>query len=163
MLGGVLVAHSLAYTLTVPERLRASTLAATGHAWFAYLPSVLAAAASLLLLGLVHRVARRDSTRPALWPFALFPPLALLLQEQLERGGFAFDTTIAAGVLLAVPFGLAAYAVARALVSVTDALVEDGRAPRLALPFLVVAVPVASPIASAVTADAARGPPQRTR
>jgi hypothetical protein len=163
MLCGMLAAHALAYRLTVPESLRAPTLAATGHGWLTYLPLVLATAACVLVLGVVRRIAQRDRTQPAAWPFAFFPPLALLLQEQLERGGLAFDATIAAGVLLAIPLGLLAYAVLRALLGVADSLVVSVRAPRLALPQLVVLLPVALPPARPATVRAARGPPRRVR
>src|SRR6478672_7812802 len=103
MLGGVVAAHALAFRLTVPASTRSAVLACTGHRWLAYLPLLGAAAAALLLLGVGRRVAARDRTTPVLWPFAVFPPLVLLLQEQLERGRLALDPTIAAGVLLAVP------------------------------------------------------------
>jgi hypothetical protein len=163
MLGGVLVAHTLAFRLTVPAATRPAELAATGHAWFAWLPLLLAGATALLVLGLVRRALHDDVAHPAAWPFALFPPLALFLQEQLERGAPALDTTIAAGMLLAIPLGLAAYAVLRGLLKVADALVATSVPARPRLPLLVITNPSRRVVHAAVAARSARGPPRRAR
>ncbi len=148
MLGGVLAAHDLAYRLTVPQPERAHLLSQTGHAWFRYLPLLLASALALVAVGLVRR-ALAPGGRPAAWPFAVLPPLAFLLQEQVERlchdGSLrpALQTPVLAGVLIAVPFGLAAYLVARSLLAVAD---SAGRALQAAPPrFPSVAPPAAHP------------------
>jgi hypothetical protein len=166
MLGGVVAAHTLAFRLTVPASSRAAVLQSTGHRWFAYLPLLFAAGAALLVLALVRRALAADRARPALWPFAVFPPLALFLQEQLERGHFALDTTIAAGVLLAIPLGLAAHAVLRALLHVSDAVARILRSrPRLRLPALRLATPLEQfvPASLALAPHGPRGPPSRAR
>ncbi len=166
MLVGILVAHALAFRLTVPAEDRAATLSETGHSWFAYLPLLLGAAAALLVLGLVRRMLALDDARPAAWPFALFPPLALFLQEQLERGRLAFDPTIGAGVLLAVPLGFIAYALLRTLLHVSDRLVVALRTPpalRFEAPALLVPVDGFLPAAIPPAPRGARGPPGRAR
>jgi hypothetical protein len=166
MLGGVLVAHALAFQLTVPAADRSSALSATGHSWFAYLPLLLGAAAALLVLGLVRRMLTLDDARPAVWPFAVFPPLALFLQEQLERDRLAFDPTIGAGVLLAVPLGLVAYAVLRTLLHVSDKLVLALRKPPALRFEMAPALVPAGGLRFAAIPPAplgARGPPGRAR
>jgi hypothetical protein len=166
MLAGVVAAHALAFRLTVPAWERATVLAQTGHRWFAYLPLVLGAAGALLVLGVARRVTASDRSHPAAWPFAIFPPLALFLQEQLERGHPALDTTIAAGVLLAVPLGLAAYALLRALLHVSDTLVAALRARppvHLLPPRAAVTVDVFAPLSPALAPLGARGPPSNAR
>jgi hypothetical protein len=166
MLGGILLAHALAFELTVPAAERASALSETGHSWFAYLPLLLGAAAALLALGLVRRVLTLDDARPPVWPFALFPPLALFLQEQLERGRLAFDPTIAAGVLLAVPLGLVAYALLRTLLHVSDRLAVALRMPpafRFEVPACLVRPGGLLPAANRPAPLGARGPPGRAR
>jgi len=166
MLGGVVAAHALAFRLTVPASTRAAVLASTGHRWLAYLPLLLAAAGALLVLALVRRVLAGDRTRPALWPFAVFPPFVLFVQEQLERGHLALDTTIAAGVLLAIPLGLAAHALLRALLHVSDVVSRHLRsAPAPCIQTLRLRLPLEwfVPASLALAPHGARGPPSRAR
>jgi hypothetical protein len=168
MLVGVVVAHALAYRWTVPAGERASVLRSTGHAWQAYLPFALAPTLALLAFGLLHSAFDRRG-RPAAWPFAVLPPLAFVLQEHLERlaydGSFhlALSTPVVAGVLLAVPFGLAAYAVARALLGLTEAAARAlaARPPRL-LASPAFASPSSCPVPTPVALGAGlgRGPPR---
>lgn len=169
MLGGVLAAHDLAYRLTVPASVRAHELSQTGHAWFRYLPLLIAGALALAAVGLTRR-ALAPAGRPAAWPFAVLPPLAFLLQESLERlfqtGSLhpALETPVVAGVLLAVPFGLVAYLVARWLIGLSEAAAGVLRAgpPRLlpALPPRPHAVLRALPAGVDLGARAGRGPPR---
>ncbi len=168
ILGGVLAAHALAYRWTVPAGERASLLRATGHAWQAYLPLLLAPVLAVLAVGIVRSTLSRGA-RPAAWPFAVLPPLAFLLQEHLERLAhdgtlqLALSTPVVAGVLLAVPFGLAAYAVARALLRLSEAAARAlaARPPRL-LASPAVASPASCPVPNAVALGAGfgRGPPR---
>jgi hypothetical protein len=168
MLGGVLAAHALAYRWTVPAGQRAAVLRDTGHTWQAYLPFVVASALALLAVGLVRHTASRRA-RPAAWPFAVLPPLGFLLQEHLERlfhDGtlhLALTTPVVAGVLLAVPFGLAAYAVARALLGLSDAVARAlaPRPPRLLAASAPACFAVNSfPRTVALGARSGRGPPR---
>jgi hypothetical protein len=99
----------------------------------------------------------------------VLPPFAFLLQEQLERfihtgrPHLVLTTPVLAGILLAVPFGLAAYAVARALIGLAEAA---ARALSPAPPRLLRA-PALAPAASRSLVAAAvpgsrpgRGPPR---
>ena len=152
IVGGVFAAHWLAYRLTVPPDRRATVLEHSGHAWFRYLP-------------LVGALAPRGP-RPCAWPFALLPPLMLFLQEQLERGHFALDPAIVAGVLLAVPIGLAAYALARLAARVSDAIgvalvTQRLSAAKTSFPFAPNSVAI--PEFAFAASLGARGPPARGR
>jgi hypothetical protein len=100
-------------------------------------------AAVSVVLGLVGRAAGAWSTHrtaAARLPFALFAPAAFVLQEHLETllhtgaapFGTALHATFLAGLLVQIPFALAGYAIARALVRLADgvrALIERRRRP----------------------------------
>jgi hypothetical protein len=168
MLGGVLAAHVLAYRWTIPAAERASVLRQTGHAWEAYLPFLVACAFALVAVGLVRQSVSGRS-RAAAWPFAVLPPLAFFVQEQLERlfhngtPHLVLTTPVLAGVLLAVPFGLAAYAVARALLGLSEAAGRAlaARPPRLLVaPALASAAPSSVPAAVVLGSRPGRGPPR---
>jgi hypothetical protein len=88
-------------------------------------------AAVSVVLGLAGRAAGAWSghrTAAARLPFALLAPAAFVLQEHLETLlhtgaaplGTAFHLTFLAGLLLQIPFALAGYAIARALVRLAD-------------------------------------------
>ncbi len=169
MLGGVLAAHALAYRWTVPAAQRTVELRQTGHAWFAYLPLVLAVALAALAVGLARRLLAPRSGTPAAWPFAVLPPLAFLLQEHLERLVYdgsphlALSAPVIAGVLLAVPFGLAAYLVARILLAGVDTVSDAFRAAPARLCRALPPAPRFSPAPAGgvhAGACAGRGPPQ---
>jgi len=111
--------------------------------------------ATVVLLALAASFAARlGSVRtlsPPLWLFALLPPAGFAVQEHLERlfhtGSIPYATTLETvflvGVLLQLPFALAAYLAARALVSLAVAVVEHLRAPyRPRLVSLSLTVPV---------------------
>jgi hypothetical protein len=168
LLGGVLAAHALAYRWTVPAAERASVLRQAGHAWEAYLPFLIAPALALLAIGLLRHTVSR-SARPAAWPFAVLPPFAFLLQEQLERffhdgtPHLVLTTPVLAGVLLAVPFGLTAYAVARALLGLSESAARAfaARPPRLvAAASYALAAPRSLAAAVVVGSRPGRGPPR---
>jgi hypothetical protein len=118
MLAGSQAAHVLAYRWVYPEaHVRARTL----------LPLVLGIAGAAVLVSLAVSAldaARGRSARglPAL-AFGILPPLAFLFQEVLElslhSGTFAWHAvaapTFVPGLLLQLPFTLAAYVMARLL------------------------------------------------
>jgi hypothetical protein len=131
LVGGWAAAHGLAYRIAVPDAdERRHLLEATGHGYLnpALLVSV---SVPLVVLGLGGCVLRGRVAAPAPSLFALLPPFAFVVQEHLERllhtGAFpvdaALEPTFAIGLLLQVPFALAAALVARALLVLTDALV----------------------------------------
>jgi hypothetical protein len=139
MLGGVLVAHWLAYRLLVPD----AAVRASGHAYLAHAPLALVL---LLLAGFAVRVAAPGATQRA-WPFAVLPACGFVLQEELEALLHAgrltpLDPVLVAGILFAIPFGLAAYLFARVAAGVADGIAARLRsrppvlrhAPQLFLP-----------------------------
>jgi hypothetical protein len=128
ILGGVLVAHWLAYRLLVPD----PALRAAGHGYLAHAPLALGL---LLLAGFAVRVMTPGAEAGRAWPFAVLPPAAFILQEELEAllhsgGPAAPDRVLVAGLLLAVPFGLVAYGLARGLSAVADRIGVALRARR---------------------------------
>jgi hypothetical protein len=87
-----------------------------------------------------------------LLPFAMVAPTAFVLQEQLETalrgGGLSFATmlepTFLPGLALQMPFALAAYLVARALLRLADGvrrLIADAAPARAPAPVLLVLFP----------------------
>jgi hypothetical protein len=134
---GTQMAHALAYRVVSPDAgQRAHELSATGHAYLAYLPLMLAVGTVLVVLALAteirHIVAapRRSGFRPSAWGFAALAPATFVCQEHFERlvhdGGFPWDAALASsfvvGLLLQLPFALAAYALARFLLRVARSL-----------------------------------------
>ncbi|MDP9292915.1 MAG: hypothetical protein M3O90_00595 [Actinomycetota bacterium] len=125
---GSQAAHGLAYTLVYPQAgTRALTLFATGHDYLSWLPVVFAgagaaAAVSLAVTALDAARGRRARHAPA-WAFGLVPPAGFVLQELLElslhTGTFGWRAILAPtflpGLLLQLPFALAAYVAARLL------------------------------------------------
>jgi hypothetical protein len=134
---GTQVAHALAYRLVTPgAEVRTHGLAASGHGYLEYLPLVLAIGAVLVAFALTAEVRRLvegtggPGLRVRAWHFALVAPAIFSLQEHLERlfheGILPWDTALAAtfivGVVLQLPFALAAYALARLLLRVARSL-----------------------------------------
>lgn len=144
---GWLTAHELAYRLAMPHpHARDAALAETGHAYLAYgsLAAVLCLMFALLCTaGLVVRPRSHEPPpRTLLIAFALLPPLGFALQEYLERlvttgelpHAAALEPTFLVGILLQIPFALAALLAARALVSFARALARrlgSRRRPKL--------------------------------
>jgi hypothetical protein len=131
MLVGVEAAHALAYRLVFPQAgLRGAVLAASGHAYAAWVPLVLAVGGAFAIVGLAAAVADvvRGGTVRELGPraFAALPPLAFALQELLElslhTGGLAWHAfaapTFLPGLALQLPFALLAFFVTRLLLRV---------------------------------------------
>jgi hypothetical protein len=143
---GVVVAHWVAYLIAVPDAgSRRALLAASGHAYVAWLPmtlGLLAGLAVLLLLGFVLRGGaslHRLRLRPGL--FLCLPPVAFAVQEHAERLRVGYDSpyhvwqepTFWRGLLLQLPFGVVAYLLARLVLRVSQAaqaLVARRRAAR---------------------------------
>jgi hypothetical protein len=122
---GLAAGHELSYRLTVPHGLRGQELAATGHGYLDYLPMVLALALTLVGAAFAWLVfstlRRRDPGVLPAWVLLAVPLVAFALQEHLERtlfgGAFPWELagtrTFQVGLLLQVPFGVAAVLVAR--------------------------------------------------
>ncbi len=144
---GGLFAHMLAYSLVAPDHhARGHMLERTGHSYFEHWPLCASVCGVVVALALVAFVVGRiRGGRPLhapVWLFALVPPVGFTVQEHLERlihlgtfpGLALFETTFAVGMLLQLPFALAAFLAARALLALAVALVERLRAeprPRL--------------------------------
>jgi hypothetical protein len=176
MVAGSQVAHVLAYRLAYPQmQVRLHALLVTGHGYMARLPLLFAACAAIELVALCTAVVGSLRRKPALpapaWAFGLLPPLGFAVQEFLERCfyGASFpwwmvlQPTFRIGLLLQLPFGLAAYLVARLLLRAAD---EVGRAlaPEPSLPqagFLPAwtVSPNWVPRLSAIGSRSARSPP----
>jgi len=172
-LAGTEAAHALAYALVYPQaRVRGLVLVATGHGYLAWLPvalGVAAAAAVLTLAAAAVDTARGRSTHEAPpWVFALLAPAAFALQEILElslhTGTLGWRAvlapTFAPGVLLQLPFALAAYLVARLLLRAARAIgCAFVRRPVLRTPSFFAASHAAGPLGRSVAPASARGPP----
>jgi hypothetical protein len=175
-LGGTQVGHAVAYRLVERSATeRADLLAGTGHTYLQYASLAIAVLFVLALLALLAEVrataAGRAATRPRLWMFGVVAPATFVVQEHLERviadGAIPWETalqgTFVVGLLLQVPFALAAYALARLVLGVTGALARLLRRrpqprlrPRVSWP----RVPSTRLFSSALrTGLGARGPP----
>jgi apolipoprotein N-acyltransferase len=132
---GTQIAHAVAYRIVEPSaEERAHLLAGTGHAYLRHASMALALLAVLAVLALVAEVcataARGPVLAPRLWMFAVVAPATFVVQEHFERWfhdgafpwGAALHATFAVGLLLQLPFALAAYLLARLLLGVTIAL-----------------------------------------
>ena len=128
---GSQVGHALAYRLVTPDGAeRAHELAATGHSYLAYAPLALAIGTVIVVLGLGvelrHVMTGGRVSRPSALSFAVLAPAIFVLQEHFERllhdGAFPWsavaEPTFVAGLLLQLPFAVAAYLVARLLLRV---------------------------------------------
>jgi Zn-dependent protease with chaperone function len=182
MLAGSLSAHELSYWLVAPDaHTRAHLLAESGHGYYRHLPLALATLGALLLLTLAGRIAqaarRGPLAAPAAYPFFLLPLVGFSLQEHLERLlhtgdlplGAALEPTFLVGLVLQLPFSLAAYACARLLLAAADRLGRAlaGRPPARPVRPLALILPAARelpPRRSALAlGHAQRGPPLPAR
>ena len=160
---GWLSAHALAYELVPAEE--------HGHGYLTQAPLFLtlcAATAGVALAG------RRGRTVPR-WLAGALPLLGFALQEHLERGlalgavpwGTALEPVFLLGLLLQLPFALAALLVARALTALADAVATRPAArPRPRIAFrLAPLLPAQAERAGALALArgwAGRAPPVRT-
>jgi hypothetical protein len=142
---GTQLAHEAAYRMLAPDSLeRTQLLDRTGHAYFAYAPVLLGFGAALvlasLLVSLLRTLRGSAATHLSPWAFAALAPLGFTLQEHVERllheGAVPWDAalepTFMLGLVLQLPFTLAAYVFARALLAVAEQL---GRALSAGRPF----------------------------
>lgn len=135
MLAGLELGHAAAYRIVYPDPYeRAQILAASGHGYLAYAPTLLAVAGAFTLCALFHhgasgRVAEETGELqiPA-GPFAALPLAAFALQEHLELlihtgmlpFGATLEPTFLIGLGLQLPFALAAYGLARFLLRAAE-------------------------------------------
>jgi hypothetical protein len=179
ILAGSQVAHVLAYRWIYPDaHVRLLALVRTGHGYMSLLPFALGIAGAVtalsLLLGAVDAARGRRARPLPAWAFALLPLAAFTLQEHLELWLYTgvvpwrevAAPTFLPGLALQLPFGAAAYLVARFLLRAAERL---GRAlassppPRPRVTVLPVAVPSEAPDparpAAIARSLAKRGPP----
>jgi hypothetical protein len=144
---GWISAHEVAYRLAIPHpHARGSKLAETGHSYLAYGSLVIALCFLVALVCTAGLVARPGGLRPPSRRLLLFvvllPPLGFALQELTEglltTGALPYEAAaeppFLLGLLLQLPFALAALAVARALFAFARCLarsVGGGGRPRL--------------------------------
>jgi hypothetical protein len=130
---GSQAAHAFAYSLVYPQAgTRALTLVATGHAYLSWLPVAFAGAGAAAAVSLAVTALDAARGRPArhapAWAFGLVPPAGFVLQELLElslhTGTFGWRAILAPtflpGLLLQLPFALAAYVAARLLLRAAE-------------------------------------------
>ena len=172
---GSQAAHSIAYALVYPQaHTRALTLFATGHAYLAWLPLAFGAAAAAAAVSLavtaVDAARRRPVRHVPAWAFALVPPVGFVLQELLElslhTGTFGWRAFLAPtflpGLLLQLPFALAAYVAARVLLRTAEHVGRAfaSRLPGTAYVELVLApAPATLPVRVAAASRDSRAPP----
>jgi hypothetical protein len=119
---GWLSAHALAYEL-VPA-------AEHGHGYLAQAPLFLTLCAATVSVALAARIAGRRGRILPRWLAGALPLLGFAVQEHLERGlalgavpwGTALEPVFLLGLVLQLPFALAALLVARALTALADAV-----------------------------------------
>jgi hypothetical protein len=112
MAAGCLAAHSLAYHLTSDSNAR--------HGYLAFAPLAVGLLAAVAVVGTLRR--GRPSSPLA---FAALPPLAFVVQEHAERLELvATEPAFLVGLLLQLPFALAALVAARAFVGLADLVLE---------------------------------------
>jgi hypothetical protein len=112
MAAGCLAAHSLAYHLT--------SASDAGHGYLTFAPLIVGLLAAVAVVG----VLRRGRSRSPLW-FAALPPLAFVVQEHAERLELvATEPAFLVGLLLQLPFALAALVAARAFVGLADRVLD---------------------------------------
>jgi hypothetical protein len=165
---GGLVAHAVAYRVAEPhDERREHLLEETGHAYLD--PDLVGSlCVALVLVGFAGRVLAGTGRagRPSLWLFALAPPVGFALQEHAERALHhdtlllaALEPTFLVGLVLQLPFALAALLAARALFAAADAVARHmGSPPRSRLaPDASLALPGTYWIPSSPTLIGARG------
>jgi hypothetical protein len=171
---GWILAHQLAYELVPPGGDDpAAALAETGHGYLEHVPFLLGGLAALAAAGLLARMAEGRSgsrTLPA-WLFGTVPLLAFAVQEHLERvlhgvpdaWATAAHPVFLVGILLQLPFGLAAALAARALLKAADVIARGRELPRPQRPAIrLVLVPRAvdlAPVSALARPCAGRAPP----
>jgi hypothetical protein len=134
---GALSAHVLAYTLVSSDHHSHSSLHAALTQWRVCVALCLALAVIAGVGYAFDALGGRDGRAVPVWAFALLPPAGFVIQEQLEHllehGALSYTLAVepvfVLGLLLQIPFGVAAYVVARAVVTVAVTLIRAlGRA-----------------------------------
>jgi len=135
MLAGLELGHAAAYRIVYPDPYeRAQILAASGHGYLSYSPTVLAVAGAFALCALFHHgastrvVEETGMLRVPAGPFAALPLAAFALQEHLELlihtgtlpFGATLEPTFLIGLGLQLPFALAAYGLARLMLRAAE-------------------------------------------
>jgi hypothetical protein len=129
---GWVTAHVLSYMLVVPAAERGQMLAQTGHSYFRT-TDLLILCAMITLAGLVFcAVGGKTRRAPSPWTLALLPPIGFVVQEHVERLAVSgmFPAHLVAeprfllGLLLQIPFALAALVCARFLLLAARRLVR---------------------------------------
>lgn len=132
-------AHEVGHRLAMPEaRAYGHFLHESGHLQLVLVLSLVA-----LLLAFVARAARAARVQAggsiSCWPFVVLPPLGIVAEELANRvlhdglldPAIALEPTFLVGLAVQVPFGSAAYVVARMLARLADrigyALARDER------------------------------------
>ena len=134
---GLFAGHELGHRFAHPDPAeRARELGQTGHGYFSLAPYGMAVLLAVGCIALALRVRGTLSGRPAMspsWTLVVAPVLVFTLLETTERlraGELALSSLasrqVVIGLLLQLPFALAALLVARLLVSLADALVAVG-------------------------------------
>jgi hypothetical protein len=134
---GSQLAHNVAYRLTTPnEAGRTHELAASVHSYLTYAPAALGICAVLVVLSLAHELGQllarrsRPPSRPSALSFALLAPGIFVAQEHFERlfhdGVFplhvVLELSFLVGLVLQLPFAVAAYVLARLLLRAVRSL-----------------------------------------
>jgi hypothetical protein len=144
---GWLTAHELAYRLAVPHpHSHAQAMQETGHSYLtghgSLALALCASVAVFALAGLVVRSLRgAPETRASLGVFVMLPALGFVLQEHLERlfasgnvpADMLLEPAVLLGLVVQLPFALAALALASALLSAAETLARRLRGPPLLL------------------------------
>jgi hypothetical protein len=129
---GWVTAHVLSYMLVVPAAERGRMMAQTGHGYFRP-TDLLILCGITTLAGLALCVLAGKSLRaPSPWTLAVLPPIGFVVQEHVERlaASGAFPTHLVTeprfllGLLLQLPFALAALVCARFLLLAARRLVR---------------------------------------
>ena len=172
---GWLSAHQLAYRLVPPPDAHAAHLERAAHGYLPETPLFVAFALSAVVAALAvlaTAVLGRPRSRPPALVFALLPPLGFVVQEAVERvltgeplTTLALEPVFLVGLLLQLPFAVAALAVARFLLEVShelgrrlaDALRQTWRAPRASRSWP--GSPDLPPVSALAGGHAQRGPP----
>lgn len=175
-LAGTEIAHALAYALVNPaQHQRTAALAATGHGYLAFAPTLGVVAIGIVVVAFALRAGQARQGRPAeglARRLALVPPLAFAVQEHLERfvhtGSFPFaaslEPTFVLGLALQLPFALLTLWLARVLLRAADRL--GGALVRVARlrSALVLVIPLSCELprlAPLALGHSGRGPPVR--
>jgi hypothetical protein len=132
---GWVTAHALSYMLLVPAPERGRMLAQTGHSYFRA-SDLLILCMTITLAGLALSVIGKARWTPGPWALALLPPVGFFIQEHAERLAVsgAFPTHLVVeprfllGLLLQIPFALAALACAHFLLFAATRLVRGAAA-----------------------------------